>query len=83
MKAFNIEVLLEARLDFFNYNNLTLANKEAIVDFLMDIEIDLNEFNMDDFVVNGLSYISKEEVEEYREDCTVIFEDEDEAIVMW
>lgn len=80
-KAFNLDMLLKYRAEHFDID-LTETQHEAILDYLLDIDVSLST-NFDDFLVNGLSFIDTEELNQYRDDCFVLYEDEEEAIVLW
>ena len=42
--------------------------KEGLVEYLYELEVDLNCVNIDDLVVNGITYLSYEEWEELGEE---------------
>lgn len=73
MKEFNLNRVMQSccvEIDNDYYDEL--------FDYLMEIDIDLNEINIDDIVVNGISYINREDVEEYNlEDYMILAKDED------
>jgi len=56
----------------FNLNRLMMSccvdiddeYYEELMDYLLQIDIDLNTLNIDDLVVNGVQWLSKEEAEE-------------------
>jgi len=48
---------------------------DELHDYLMETDVDLNTLNIDDLVVNGVQWLSKEEVEEY--DMYILKETED------
>ncbi len=61
MKEFNLQRMLEG---FYVYNNMTGEEQEAIFNHLCDMELDLNEFNSDDYIVNGLTITTKQEAKD-------------------
>ena len=63
MIEFNIECLVVARLERFGVN-LTLSERDALVDYLVYIDADMS-FNFDDFIVNSLRVIDANEFEDY------------------
>ena len=70
MHYFNITRLIES-CPYVDY-----SIKEQLADYLYDIGIDLNCFNMDDFIVNGISFIDKEDFHEEYYDYQVIAEND-------
>ncbi len=77
MKEFNLQRILEG---FYVYDNMTEEEQEAIFNRLCDMELDLNEFNSDDYIVNGLMKISKKEAEE--NDAIILLEYDDDEDVL-
>tara|TARA_R110000787_G_scaffold112885_1_gene221806 strand:+ start:81 stop:308 length:228 start_codon:yes stop_codon:yes gene_type:complete len=58
MKQFNLMRLMDSccvTIDTEYYDEL--------FDYLIDIDIDLNELNIDDLVVNGVQFLDKDEFE--------------------
>ena len=37
---------------------------EELMDYLLELDVDLNELNIDDLVVNGVQFLDKEDFEE-------------------
>ena len=59
MKEFNLMRLMDSccvTIDSEYYDEL--------YDYLLDIEVDLNELNIDDLVVNGIQFLDKEDLYE-------------------
>ena len=70
MKAFNLNrIMMSCCVDIDN------EYFEELHDFLMETDVDLNTLNIDDVVVNGVQWLSKEEAEEY--DMYILKETED------
>jgi hypothetical protein len=70
MKAFNLNrIMMSCCVDIDN------EYFEELHDFLMETDVDLNTLNIDDLVVNGVQWLSKEEAEEY--DMYILKETED------
>ncbi len=60
MKEFNLMRLMDSccvTIDPDYYNEL--------MDYLLEIDVDLNILNIDDLVVNGIQFLDKEDVEEF------------------
>lgn len=38
---------------------------DELYDYLIGIDVDLNELNIDDLIVNGIQYLEKDEAEDY------------------
>jgi len=60
MKEFNLMRLMDSccvTIDLDYYDEL--------MDYLLEIDIDLNELNIDDLVVNGIQFLDKEDTEKY------------------
>jgi len=60
MKEFNLMRLMDSccvTIDLDYYDEL--------MDYLLEIDIDLNELNIDDLVVNGVQFLDKEDTEDY------------------
>jgi len=80
--AFNLSRLLDA-CPFLDDREL----KEGIESFLYEIDADLNCINIDDLVVNGISFIDRDEYEELsdekKEDLTIIAEKDEGLWVLW
>ncbi len=60
MKEFNLNrLMMSCCVDIDNeyYNEL--------FDYLIMIDVDLNELNIDDLVVNGIQFLDKEDAEDY------------------
>jgi len=38
---------------------------EELMDYLLEIDVDLNQLNIDDLVVNGIQFLDKEDAEDY------------------
>ena len=38
---------------------------EELMDYLLEINVDLNTLNIDDLVVNGIQFLDKEDAEDY------------------
>ena len=38
---------------------------EELMDYLLEMDVDLNELNIDDLVVNGIQFLDKEDAEDY------------------
>ena len=59
MKEFNLNRLMEScciTIDIEYYDEL--------FDYLIELDVDLNELNIDDLVVNGVQFLDKDEFEE-------------------
>lgn len=60
MKQFNLN-----RLMMSCYVDIDDEYYEELMDYLLEIDVDLNELNIDDLVVNGIQFLDKEDAEEY------------------
>lgn len=58
MKEFNLKKLIQSSMF---YNSFSLNEIDGIYDYLLEIDVDLNTINIDDFLVNGSYRISEEE----------------------
>jgi hypothetical protein len=38
---------------------------EELMDYLLEVDVDLNTLNIDDLVVNGIQFLDKEDAEDY------------------
>ena len=68
MYRYNLSILLEA---FVDDDEL----RDALFDYFVENEIDLNTVNIEDIVANNISFIDKEEVEDFFGDILVETED--------
>ena len=70
MKEFNLNrLMMSCCVDIDN------EYYEELMDYLLEIDVDLNTLNIDDLVVNGIQYLDKEEAEQY--ELTILKETED------
>lgn len=60
MKQFNLN-----RLMMSCYVDIDDEYYEELMDYLLEIDVDLNELNIDDLVVNGIQFLDKEDAKEY------------------
>jgi len=57
----------------FNLNRLMMSccvdiddeYYEELMDYLLEMDVDLNTLNIDDLVVNGVQFLDKEDAEDY------------------
>lgn len=80
MKEHNIERLIEASP--FS-KDLPYEVKNAILDFFVDTGADIENINVDDFIVNGLQCISRDDLQKYyteaqREDLYILLDEDAE-----
>jgi len=68
MYRYNLSILLEACVDDDEL-------RDALFDYFVENEIDLNNVNIEDIVANNISFIDKEEVEDFFGDILVETED--------
>lgn len=60
MKQFNLNrLMMSCCVDIDN------EYYEELMDYLLEIDVDLNELNIDDLVVNGIQFLDKEDAEQY------------------
>jgi len=64
MYRYNLSILLEACVDDYEL-------RDALFNYFVENEIDLNTINIEDIVANSLSFIDKEEVEDFFGDILV------------
>lgn len=78
MKEFNLYRLIDTSPFINQFDN---DERDAIADYFIDGGYDLNDINIDDFIVNGIYRIEREEwnekTEEQKEDCYILYNDED------
>jgi hypothetical protein len=60
MKEFNLMRLMDSCCV-----TIDLEYYDELMEYLLEIDVDLNELNIDDLVVNGVQWSSKEEAEDY------------------
>jgi hypothetical protein len=60
MKEFNLMRLMDSCCV-----TIDLEYYDELMEYLLEIDVDLNELNIDDLVVNGVQWLSKEEAEDY------------------
>jgi hypothetical protein len=82
MKYSNLKTLVTPSFDAYvspNIRDYRNRNKalDNILDFLIETGVDLNEFNADDFMVNGLMFLNKEE----QTDEDIVFIEEGNSIL--
>ncbi len=70
MKEFNLMRLMDSCCV-----TIDLEYYDELMDYLLEIDVDLNELNIDDLVVNYVQFVDKEEAEEY--DMYILKETED------
>jgi hypothetical protein len=59
MKQFNLDrLMMSCCVDIDN------DYYEELMDYLLEIDVDLNTLNIDDLVVNGVQFLDKEEAED-------------------
>jgi len=75
MKEFNLGRLMDSCC-------VTISTDyyDELFDYLIDIDIDLNELNIDDLVVNGIQYVDNEDLNE--DDYYILKRDDDGAYVI-
>ena len=60
MKEFNLNrLMMSCCVDIDN------EYYEELMDYLLEMDVDLNELNIDDLVVNGIQFLDKEDAEDY------------------
>ena len=60
MKQFNLDrLMMSCCVDINN------EYYEELMDYLLEMDVDLNELNIDDLVVNGIQFLDKEDAEDY------------------
>ena len=59
-------------------DRLSSAAKDALVEYLIDAGVDLCRINIDDIIVNGISILTEEEYEQYKDDFYLLVQDGDE-----
>jgi hypothetical protein len=60
MKQFNLDrLMMSCCVDIDN------EYYEELMDYLLEMDVDLNELNIDDLVVNGIQFLDKEDAEDY------------------
>lgn len=77
MKEFNLARLMDSccvTIDGDYYDEL--------FDYLIDIDVDLNELNIDDLVVNGVQYLTDEDVNNCWDDYYILKKDDNGAYVI-
>ncbi len=50
--------------------------KEALFDYLIEIDVDLNELNVDDLWVNGIQFISHHDIDNEKKYIILLINDE-------
>jgi len=80
MKRFNIMRLIDASA--FE-SNLSDVAKDALVDYLIDTGATLDNINIDDMIVNGISAIDEDEYKEYKDDLYLLVQDGDTYYAMY
>ena len=60
MKEFNLMRLMDSCCV-----TIDLEYYDELMDYLLEIDVDLNELNIDDLVVNYVQFLDKEEAEEH------------------
>jgi len=71
---------LKRLLDGAFWDDYTEDQQNAIFDYLEEIHPDLNDFNADDFIVNGLMVIPTEEAQE--NDNHILHEEKDNSLIL-
>ena len=71
MKEMNLTRLLESCC-------VAIPDKvqDALFDYLMESDVDLDTLNVDDLYVNGVQYLEDDENEDYTEDYHLLVKDE-------
>jgi len=60
MKEFNLNrLMMSCCVDIDN------EYYEELMDYLLEMDVDLNHLNIDDLVVNGIQFLDKEEAEQH------------------
>ena len=70
MKEFNLNRLMDSCCV-----NIDNEYYDELFDYLLEMDVDLNELNIDDLVVNGIQFLDKEEAE--RHELYILKETED------
>jgi len=72
MKEMNLTRLLKSCC-------VTIPDKvqDALFDYLMELDVDLNTLNVDNLYVNGVQYLEDDEGVDYTEDYHLLVKDED------
>lgn len=70
MKEFNLNRLMDSCCV-----NIDNEYYDELMDYLLEMDVDLNELNIDDLVVNGIQFLDKEEAE--RQELHILKETED------
>ena len=63
--------------------NIDKEYYDELFDYLIDTEVDLNTVNIDDIVVNGISFIDNEGLEELDKDDIFILAKTDDGAYIW
>ena len=74
MKASNLTTLMDACCV-----DISKEYYDELFDYLMDTEVDLNTVNIDDIVVNGITFIDNDELAEIDEDDIYILAETDDG----